>query len=56
MVLGALAVELMRVGDMRSALEAGRTSLELYLIGVAFELTASVAIVIVFAISLWATG
>lgn len=56
MVLGALAVELMRVGDMRSALEAGRTSLELYLIGVAFELTAGVAIVIVFAVSLWATG
>jgi uncharacterized protein YqgC (DUF456 family) len=56
MVLGALAVELMRVGDLRSALAAGRTSLELYLIGVAFELTASAAIVIVFALSLWATG
>ncbi len=56
MVLGALAVEMMRVGDWRAALGAGRTTFELYLIGVAFELTTSLAIAAVFAISVWQTG
>ncbi|NLE52444.1 MAG: DUF456 domain-containing protein [Chloroflexi bacterium] len=56
MVLGALAVELMRVGDWRSAVAAGRTSFELYLIGVAFEITASLLIGAVFALSIWLTG
>lgn len=56
MVLGALGVELVRVGDWRSAIGAGRTSFELYLIGVAFEVTASLAIAAVFVVSVWLTG
>lgn len=56
MVLGALGVELMRAGDWRRAVAAGRTSFELYLIGVAFEITASLAIAAVFVISIWLTG
>ncbi len=56
MVLGALAVELMRAGDLRSALGAGRTTFELYLIGVAFEFTTSLIIAAVFVLSLWQTG
>lgn len=56
MVIGALGVELMRAGDWRRALNAGRTSFELYLIGVAFEVTVSLAIAAVFVASIWLTG
>jgi len=56
MVLGALGVELMRAGDWRRAVDAGRTSFELYLIGVAFEVTVSLAIAAVFVASIWLTG
>lgn len=56
MVLGALAVEMVRVGDVRSALGAGRTTFELYLIGVAFELTTSLVIAAIFVLSIWMTG
>jgi uncharacterized protein YqgC (DUF456 family) len=55
-VLGALLVEMMRVGELKDALTAGRRAFELYLLSMVVEFAASGAILVVFVISLWLTG
>ena len=55
MVIGALAFEMMRAGDLDRALKAGHNTFKLYIVSFAVEFAASVAIVGVFALSLWLT-
>ncbi len=55
MVIGALLVEFMRVGEVGPAMQAGRAAFKFYLWGIVVEFTASVGILLVFAISVWIT-
>jgi uncharacterized protein YqgC (DUF456 family) len=55
MVIGALAFELMRVGELDRALKAGHNTFKLYLVGFAVEFAASAAILGVFVLSVWLT-
>lgn len=55
MVIGALAFELMRQGQLDPALRAGKNAFKVYLLSTAAEFTASVAILLVFAASVWLT-
>jgi uncharacterized protein len=55
MVLGALAFEFMRQGELELAIRAGQNAFQLYLLSVAAEFTASVGIFFVFALSVWVT-
>lgn len=53
---GSLLVEFIRVGDVRKAMQAGRSAFGLYLIGFAVELVTCIIMVGVFLVSLWTTG
>jgi uncharacterized protein YqgC (DUF456 family) len=55
-VVGALLVEMLRVGELRGALSAGKRAFELYLLSMVVEFAASGAILVVFIVSLWVTG
>lgn len=55
MVIGALAFELLRAGELDRALKAGHNTFKLYLVSFAVEFAASVAILAVFVASLWLT-
>jgi uncharacterized protein YqgC (DUF456 family) len=52
-VAGAALTEFIRRGQLDIALEAGSTAFRLYVWGVVVEFTASLAIVIVFIVSVW---
>jgi uncharacterized protein YqgC (DUF456 family) len=55
MVIGALLFEFMRVGEMQQATRAGRIAFKTYLLGIVTEFASSVAIVLIFAASVWLT-
>ncbi|MBN1202596.1 MAG: DUF456 domain-containing protein [Anaerolineae bacterium] len=55
MVIGALLFEFLRQGELQGAARAGGTALKLYLLGVVFEFASSVAILLVFAVSIYLT-
>lgn len=56
LVGGALLVELMRLGELRAAMQAGRVAFQLYLVGIMVEFAMSVAILLLFVASLLLTG
>lgn len=56
LILGALLVELMRLGELKPAMSAGRSALELFIIGKVVEFTMSAAIVMIFVASAWLTA
>lgn len=56
MVLGALAFEFMRQRELDPALKAGKNALNVYLLSVAVEFTASILILLFFLLSIWYTA
>lgn len=56
LILGALLVEFMRLGEIKPAVSAGRSALELFILGKMVEFGMSTAIVIVFIISAMLTA
>ncbi|NWG18199.1 MAG: DUF456 domain-containing protein [Chloroflexi bacterium] len=55
-VAGSLLVEFVRIGDVRKAVEAGRSAFGLYLVGFAVEFVTCLIMFGVFIVSLWTTG
>ena len=55
-VAGALLVEFMRMGEIRVAMEAGRSVVESYLVGMVVEFSISIMIVVTFLVSVWLTS
>lgn len=53
---GAVLVEFMRMGEIRQAIRAGQAAFTIYLLSLAVEFAASMAILIVFLLSVWITG
>ncbi|MCL4877800.1 MAG: DUF456 family protein [Anaerolineae bacterium] len=56
LIAGALLVEFMRLGELKPAWTAGRSALEIYVLGKLVEFSMSAAIVAVFAVSAWQTA
>lgn len=56
LVAGALVVELAQFGDLRKAMQAGQSALKLFVIGYALNVALSIAIFLVYLISLLTTG
>lgn len=50
-IIGAMLVEFTRIRQLRHALQVGRTSLRLFLLGVAVQFSFSLAILLVFTVS-----
>jgi uncharacterized protein YqgC (DUF456 family) len=55
-VVGALAVELVKFGDLQKALGAGRSAFKLFVLGYVLNIAISLAIVVVYVVSLLTTG
>jgi uncharacterized protein YqgC (DUF456 family) len=55
-VAGALLVEFMRMGEVKVAMDAGRSVVESYLLGMVIEFVISIMIVANFLISVWLTS
>ncbi len=56
LVVGAILVEFMRLGELRPAMSEGKYAFKLYVIGEAIELSMSLAIIAVFITSAWLTA
>jgi hypothetical protein len=54
--VGALLVEFMRRGEVRDAMEAGRSVLESYVVGIVVEFTISLGILATFFTSIYLTA
>ena len=54
-IVGALLVEFMRIGEIQQAVDAGRSVLEMYVVGIVVEFGISLGIFAVFAASLYLT-
>jgi hypothetical protein len=55
-IAGALLVEFMRMGELSFAMQAGRSVIESYLVGIVVEFTISLVIVATFFISIYITA
>jgi len=55
-IVGALLVEFMRMGEVEVAMQAGRSVIESYLIGIVVEFTISLGIVLTFLASIYFTA
>jgi uncharacterized protein YqgC (DUF456 family) len=55
-IIGTLLVEFARIREMRRALRAGQIAFRMYMIGILVDMTFSLVIIIVFAVSAWSTG
>ena len=56
LVVGALVMELVQFGDLRKAMGAGRAALKQFAVGYALTIAISVAIFVVYLISILSTG
>lgn len=52
-VLGAAVMEGLRLREVQGAVDAGSTAFKMYLLGVAVEFASSVAIIVVYVLSVW---
>jgi uncharacterized protein YqgC (DUF456 family) len=55
-VIGALVVEFMRLGEINQAMEAGKSVIEMFILGMIVEFSLSVMIIGVFVVSIWMTA
>jgi uncharacterized protein YqgC (DUF456 family) len=55
-MVGALLVEFMRLGELADAFKAGRVAVTTFMVGFIVELSMSIAIFITFIVSVWSTA